>query len=55
MYYCVDKEYYVSRGGMYGHYDDAERFEVVDRAVFFLMKPSHPKSNLFPLHDALPV
>ena len=32
-YYFVDNEYYFKRGGLYGHYDDAERFAFFSRAV----------------------
>ncbi len=32
-YYFVDNEYYFKRSGLYGHYDDAERFSYFSRAV----------------------
>lgn len=32
-YYFVDNEYYFKRTGLYGHYDDAERFSFFSRAV----------------------
>ncbi len=32
-YYFVDNEYYFKRAGLYGHYDDAERFAFFSRAV----------------------
>ena len=32
-YYFVDNEQYFKRGGLYGHYDDAERFAFFSRAV----------------------
>ncbi|MBQ1431808.1 MAG: glycogen/starch synthase, partial [Ruminococcus sp.] len=32
-YYLLDNEYYFARNGMYGFYDDAERFIFFSRAV----------------------
>ena len=32
-YYFIDNEYYFKRNGLYGHYDDAERFAYFSRAV----------------------
>ena len=32
-YYFVDNEYYFKRDGLYGHYDDAERFSYFSRAA----------------------
>lgn len=33
IYYLLDNEYYFKRDGLYGHYDDAERFAFFSRAV----------------------
>lgn len=33
IYYLLDNQYYFKRGGLYGHYDDAERFAFFSRAV----------------------
>lgn len=33
-YYFTDNEYYFKRDGLYGHYDDGERFSFFSRAVF---------------------
>lgn len=33
IYYFVDNEYYFKRDGLYGHYDDGERFAYFNRAV----------------------
>ncbi len=33
IYYLIDNQYYFKRDGMYGHYDDAERFAFFSRAV----------------------
>lgn len=32
-YYFIDNEYYFKRNGIYGHYDDAERFAFFSKAV----------------------
>ena len=37
-YYFIDNEYYFSRDGMYGFYDDCERFVFFDRAVLEMLK-----------------
>ena len=36
-YYFIDNEYYFKRKGIYGHYDDAERFAYFSRAVLELI------------------
>lgn len=33
VYYFIDNQYYFKRDGLYGHYDDAERFAFFSRAV----------------------
>jgi len=33
IYYLIDNEYYFKRSGLYGYYDDAERFTFFSRAV----------------------
>lgn len=38
-YYFVDNEYYFKRHGLYGHYDDGERFAYFSRAV--IETPQH--------------
>ena len=37
-YYFLDNEYYFGRDGLYGFYDDAERFAFFDRAVMKFIK-----------------
>ncbi|NCA92721.1 glycogen synthase GlgA [bacterium] len=32
-YYFIDNEYYFKRGGVYGHYDDGERFAFFSKAI----------------------
>lgn len=39
-YYFVDNEYYFKRAGLYGYYDDGERFSYFSRAVFEAMEIS---------------
>lgn len=36
-YYLIDDEYYFKRQGLYGHYDDAERFAFFSRAVLEML------------------
>lgn len=38
IYYLIDNEYYFDRDGLYGHYDDGERFAYYDRAVIEFLK-----------------
>ena len=37
-YYFIDNEYYFKRGGVYGHYDDAERYAFFSRAVLEMLR-----------------
>ncbi len=37
IYYLLDNQYYFKRRGMYGHYDDAERFAFFSRAVLEML------------------
>ena len=43
-YYFVDNEYYFKRQGLYGHFDDAERFAFFSRAVLEVL----PLIDFFP-------
>ena len=36
-YYFIDNEYYFKRGGLYGHYDDGERFAFFSKAVLEML------------------
>ena len=38
VYYLLDNQYYFKRAGLYGHYDDAERFAFFSRAVLELIE-----------------
>ena len=37
IYYFIDNEYYFKRQGLYGHYDDAERFAFFSRACLEML------------------
>ncbi|MCL2487552.1 MAG: glycogen synthase [Oscillospiraceae bacterium] len=37
VYYLLDNQYYFKRAGLYGHYDDAERFAFFARAVLEML------------------
>lgn len=37
-FYFIDNEYYFNRDGLYGYYDDGERFAFYDRAVLEVLK-----------------
>lgn len=37
IYYFLDNQYYFKRSGLYGHYDDAERFAFFSRAVLEML------------------
>lgn len=37
-FYLLDNEYYFNRGGLYGYYDDGEKFAFFDRAVLEFVK-----------------
>ena len=37
-FYLLDNEYYFKRGGLYGYYDDGEKFAFFDRAVLEFIK-----------------
>ncbi len=37
IYYFIDNQYYFKRQGLYGHYDDAERFAFFSRAVLEML------------------
>ena len=37
IYYLIDNQYYFKRKGLYGHYDDAERFAFLSRAALEML------------------
>lgn len=44
VYYFIDNEYYFKRSGLYGFYDDAERFAFFSRAIMEML----PRVNFHP-------
>lgn len=44
IYYLIDNQYYFNRDGLYGHYDDAERYAFFSRAVLEVI----PHINFIP-------
>ena len=53
-YYFIDNEYYFSRDGLYGFYDDCERFVFFDRAVLEMLKYIDFKPDIIHCHDWQP-
>ena len=51
IYYLLDNQYYFKREGMYGHYDDAERFAFFSRAVLEMLKYIDFKPNIIHAND----
>ena len=50
-YYFLDNEYYFKRNGIYGFYDDAERFAFFCRAVLEMLPCISFKVDLFHVND----
>lgn len=50
-YYLLENEYYFSRQGLYGFYDDAERFTFFSRAVLELIKNIDFKPDVINAND----
>ena len=59
IYYLLDNEYYFKREGLYGHFDDAERFAFFSRAVLHALPLMSYKPDIIHCNDwqsaALPV
>lgn len=51
IHYFIDNEYYFKRPGLYGYYDDAERFAFFNRAVLELMPYMDFKPNILHSND----
>lgn len=49
--YFIDNEYYFSRDGLYGFYDDCERFVFFDRAVLEMLRHIDFKPDIIHCHD----
>jgi starch synthase len=50
-YYFIDNEYYFSRDGLYGFYDDCERFVFFDRAVLEMLRYIDFKPDVIHCND----
>lgn len=50
-YYLVDNPYYFKRDGLYGHYDDGERFSFFCRAVLEMLEPLDFIPDILHLND----
>ena len=51
VYYFIDNEYYFNRDGLYGYYDDGERFAFFNRAVLEFIKEIDWKPDLINCND----
>ncbi len=51
IYYLLDNQYYFKREGLYGHYDDAERFAFFSRAVLEILKYIDFKPDIIHAND----
>ncbi len=51
IYYFIDNEYYYKRFGVYGHYDDGERFAFFSKAVLELMPLMDFKADVVHCND----
>ena len=51
VYYFIDNQYYFKRQGLYGHYDDAERFAFFSRAVLEMLPHVDFKPDIIHCND----
>lgn len=51
IYYLLDNEYYFKRPGLYGYYDDAERFSFFSRAILEMLKYVDFKPDIIHTND----
>ncbi|MCH5198493.1 MAG: glycogen synthase GlgA [Oscillospiraceae bacterium] len=51
IYYFIDNQYYFKRQGIYGHYDDAERFAFFSRAVLEIIPHIDFKPDVINCND----
>ncbi len=51
VYYFIDNQYYFKRGGLYGDYDDAERFAFFSRAVLEVLPHIDFKPDIIHCND----
>ena len=50
-YYLLENEYYFNRSGLYGYYDDGEKFAFFDRAVLEFLKEIDWKPDVLHCND----
>lgn len=50
-YYFVDNEYYFNRGGLYGHFDDGERFAFFSKAALEIVKVTEFYPDVMHVND----
>lgn len=51
IYYLIDNQYYFKRPGLYGHYDDAERFAFLSRAALEMLPAIDFKPDIIHSND----
>ena len=51
IYYLIDNQYYFKRSGLYGHFDDAERFAFFSRAVLEMLPYIDFKPDILHAND----
>ncbi len=51
IYYLLDNQYYFKRPGLYGHYDDAERFAFLSRAALEMLNCIDFKPDILHAND----
>ena len=51
IFYFIDNQYYFKRSGIYGHYDDAERFAFFARAVIEIIPAIEWKPDIIHCND----
>ncbi|MFU0832834.1 MAG: Glycogen synthase [Oscillospiraceae bacterium] len=51
IYYLIDNQYYFKRHGLYGHFDDAERFAFFSRAVLEMLPYIEFKPDIIHAND----
>ncbi len=51
IYYLLDNQYYFKRPGLYGHYDDAERFAFLSRAALEMLSCIDFKPDILHAND----
>ncbi len=51
IFYLIDNEYYFKREGIYGYFDEAERFSFFDRAVLMMLKEIDYKPDIIHCND----